>query len=174
MPISPYLRSLRDRIGHDLLLLPGVSAVVLNDAGEVLLGKRSDNGEWSLIAGVLDPGEQPAEAILREIREETGVEAVVERLAGVALHPVTYPNGDRCHYLNTWFRCRAVGGEARVNDDESTDVGWFALDALPELSPYTRLRLETGLADGEAAWFAEPGHPHPALTFGLVSSSASP
>jgi 8-oxo-dGTP diphosphatase len=165
MPISPYLRRLRKRIGTDLLLLPGVSAVVLNDAGEVLLAKRSDNGEWSIVAGLIDPGEQPADAILREIQEETGVEAVIDRLVGVALHPVTYPNGDECQYLNTWFRCRAVGGEARVNDDESTEVGWFALDALPELSAYTRLRLDTALKDQEAAWFAEPGRRHQALGF---------
>ena len=169
MPVSDYIVRLRKHIGHDLLMLPGVSAVVLNDVGEVLLGRRSDDGEWSLIAGSIDPGEQPADAIVREIHEETGVQAVVERLVGVALHPVTYPNGDECQYLNVWFRCRAIGGEARVNDDESVAVGWFRAEALPEVKPWVRLRIETALKAEEAAWFAQPGVYHEELAFPYAS-----
>jgi 8-oxo-dGTP diphosphatase len=116
-----------------------------------------------LIAGLMDPGEQPAEAIVREIQEETGVHARVDRLAGVALHEVRYANGDLCHMVNTWFRCHAVGGEARVNDEESIAVGWFAPDALPELSPYAHLRIRTALDDAAAPWFAVPGEPCPEL-----------
>jgi 8-oxo-dGTP diphosphatase len=157
MPISPYVAGLRNLVGSDLLMLLGVSAVVLNDSGHILLGRRSDNGQWSLIAGAIDPGEQPADAVLREIEEETGVHAVIERLVGVALHPVTYPNGDQCQYLNVWFRCRAISGEARVNDDESLDVGWFAPHALPDITPWVRLRIETALKDEPTAWYAHAG-----------------
>jgi 8-oxo-dGTP diphosphatase len=148
---------MRAHIGTDLLFLPGASGVVLDDDNAVLLVRRKDNGEWSLPAGMVDPGEQPADAVLREIHEETGVEARIERLAGVATHPVTYPNGDRCEVLHVWFRCRATGGSARVNDDESTDVAWFRLDALPNLSGFTRIRLETALAPNADAWFAPAG-----------------
>jgi 8-oxo-dGTP diphosphatase len=162
MPMSPYVSKLRQLVGNDLLLLPSVSAVVFNDAGEVLLGQRSDSGQWSLIAGGIDPGEQPAAAMIREIYEEAGVHAVVERLIGAAMHPVVYPNGDRCEYVNLWFRCRAVGGEARVNDDESLAVGWFAVDALPEVESWVRLRIDVALKD-EDAWFAQPGVYHPEL-----------
>ncbi|MGA8117876.1 MAG: NUDIX domain-containing protein [Actinocatenispora sp.] len=167
MSISPYIAGLRKHVGHDLLMLPSVSGVVVDDAGRILLGRRADNGRWALPAGVIDPGEQPADALLREIDEETGVAAVVERLAGVALHPTEYPNGDVCQYLNVWFRCRAVGGDARANDSESLEVAWFARDALPELHPFSLLRIETALRDGAPAWFAEPGEPLPE---GLVTS----
>jgi 8-oxo-dGTP diphosphatase len=163
VPVSDYIAGLRQHIGSDTLLLPGVSAVILNDAGELLLGQRSDNGKWSLIAGTVDPGEQPADTILREILEETGVHAVIERLAGVAMHPVVYPNGDRCEYLNVWFLCRAVGGEARVNDTESTAVAWFRPDALPAIEGWVRLRIETALGPGPAAWFAPAGSDQPDL-----------
>jgi 8-oxo-dGTP diphosphatase len=166
MPISPYVKGLRSRVGHDLIMFPGVSAVVLNDSGEVLLGQRSDNHKWSIIAGMLDPGEQPADGILREIFEETGVRAEVDRLAGVALHEVTYANGDLCHFVNTWFRCVAVSGQARVNDDESIAVRWFALDALPELNPFTLLRIRTALEKDGPAWFAPPGEVCPDLAIG--------
>ncbi len=163
MPISPYVKNLRARVGQELLMFPTVSAVVLNDRGEILLGQRRDNHRWSVIAGMMDPGEQPADAVTREVREETGVEIRIDRLAGVALHEITYPNGDLCHMVNTWFRCQAVGGAARVNDDESIAVGWFAPDALPELSPYALLRIRTALDDDAPAWFARPGEPCPEL-----------
>ena len=164
--MSSYVRKLRALVGHDLLMFPTVTAVVLNDDGEILLGQRSDNHRWSLIAGMIDPGEQPAEAAVREVHEETGVLVRVDRLAGVALHEVTYPNGDLCHMVNTWFRCRALGGEARVNDDESIAVGWFAPDALPDLSPYAMLRIRTALDEDAPAWFATPGEPCPDLVRG--------
>ncbi|WP_432824262.1 NUDIX hydrolase [Dactylosporangium sp. CA-092794] len=162
--MSEYLKNLRNHVGHDLLLVPGVSAVILNDAGELLLGRRTDTGGWSLLAGMVDPGEQPADAIVREVREESGIEVAVERLVGAAMHAVTYPNGDRCDYLSLWFRCHHVAGEARVNDEESTDMRWFAPDALPPMKPFARLRIERALSDDPAAWYTAPGEIHPALS----------
>ena len=133
MPTPDFIRELRSTAGHQLLLLPGVSAVVFDDEGRVLLGRRADTGKWSIIGGIPEPGEQPAVAAVREVYEETAVRCVADRVVLVqALRkPVTYPNGDRCQYMDITFRCRAVGGEARVNDDESLEVGWFAADALP-------------------------------------------
>ncbi|NJC73642.1 NUDIX domain-containing protein [Planosporangium thailandense] len=163
MAISPYILDLREHVGHDLLLLPSVSAVVVDEDGQILLLRRADDGRWSLPGGAVDPGEQPADAVVRETYEETGVHVAVEHIAGVALHPVAYPNGDQCQYLNVWFRCRAVGGTAGVNDEESLAVGWFSLEELPEVNPYVRLRIDTALGDGGAAWFARPGERHEAL-----------
>ncbi|MCA2212039.1 NUDIX hydrolase [Jidongwangia harbinensis] len=163
MPVSPYIAKMRAKIGTDLLLLPGVSAVVRNDRGQVLLARRSDNGRWSLPAGIIDPGEQPADAVLREVFEETGVRAEIERVGGVATHPVVYPNGDSCEYLNVWFRCRAVGGEPRVNDDESLQVGWFDPADLPAVDDWSHLRIDTTRRADDPTWYAPPGERHPAL-----------
>jgi 8-oxo-dGTP diphosphatase len=145
-------------------MLPGVCAVVFNDEDEVLLGKRSDTGGWALIAGAIDPGEQPADAILREIREEAGIAAIVERLIGVASHPVVYPNQDRIESVSVWFRCRAVDGHARAADEESVDMQWFPIDGLPEISAWTRLVIETALKDDQAAWFVPAGTQHVATS----------
>jgi 8-oxo-dGTP diphosphatase len=163
MPVSPYIARMRAHIGHDLLLLPGVSAVVRNDAGQVLLARRSDNGRWSLPAGVVDPGEQPADAVLREILEETGIHAAIERVGGVATHPVVYPNGDRCEYLNVWFRCRALSGQPQADDDESVEVAWFNPDALPDLDDWSKLRIATTANADDPTWCAPPGERHSAL-----------
>jgi 8-oxo-dGTP pyrophosphatase MutT (NUDIX family) len=153
MATPDFIRSLRTSIGHELLWLPGVSVVVFDDEGRVLLNRRSDTRKWSLIGGIPEPGEQPAACAVREVEEETGVRCAVERVIVVqALQPVTYENGDVCQYMDITFRCQALGGEARVNDDESLDVGWFAVDALPELNEFALLRIKLALGDAPT-WF---------------------
>ncbi|WP_428964323.1 NUDIX hydrolase [Micromonospora fluostatini] len=157
MGLPDYIRQLRTHVGHDLLWLPSVSAVVTNAEGALLLGKRADDGQWSLISGFVEPGEQPATAVVREVEEETGVRVAPERLTSVISHPHTYPNGDRCEYLNLGFRCRLLGGTARVNDDESEAVGWFPLDRLPDLDPQARLVLARALGPDTDVWYLPAG-----------------
>ena len=158
MAIPEFLRELRETVGQRLLYLPGVNAVVLDDRQRVLLVRRADDGRWTIVGGIPEPGEQPAQAVVREIHEETAVHAVPERVVSVhAEEPTVYPHGDQVQFMAITFLCRAVGGEARVNDDESTDVGWFALDELPPLGDRCRARIDLALAAG-ATWF-EPPHP---------------
>ncbi len=157
MGVPEYIRHLRAHVGHGLLLLPSVSAVVRNHAGELLLAQRDDDGRWSVVSGIVEPGEQPATAVVREVREETGLEVEPVRLSSVLAHPHTYPNGDRCEFTNLGFRCRIVGGTARVNDDESVAVGWFPPDRLPELDRHARLVIGYALADDPAAGFLPAG-----------------
>jgi len=134
MPIPDFIVALRAKIGHAAVPLPGVTAVVLDDDDRVLLVRSADSGRWTLTTGCLEPGEQPAAGAVREVREETGVEATVVRLIAVeALELSTYANGDQVHWLDVGFHCRYVSGRAQVNDDESTEVGWFTRDDMPEL-----------------------------------------
>lgn len=119
----------------------------------MLLNRRTDTRKWSVIGGIPEPGEQPAACAVREVHEETAVRCVVERVVLVqALTPVTYENGDVCQFMDITLRCRAVGGEARVNDDESLEVGWFAVDALPELNEFGLTRIKQALSDAPT-WF---------------------
>jgi 8-oxo-dGTP pyrophosphatase MutT (NUDIX family) len=158
MPVPEFVARLREHIGHDLLWLSSATAVVLDDQGRVLLGRRSDTGTWALPGGVVDPAEQPADAAIREIFEETGVVAVPERLFTVTVsQPFSYPNGDQVQFLDLAFRCRAVGGEARVNDSESTEVGWHSLDSLPAVSQRTHNYLAQAMTDDAATAFAFSG-----------------
>jgi len=147
VPAPEFILNLREHVGHDLLWLTGVTAVIVDGEGRGLLHQRSDTGQWALISGILEPGEQPAVAITREITEETGVRAEVLALTSVrAGEPVTYPNGDVAQYLDLTFWCRYLDGEAQVSDDESTEVAWFSLDALPDdLAPSSRQRLRDTL-----------------------------
>ncbi|MBB5788312.1 NUDIX domain-containing protein [Jiangella mangrovi] len=157
MPTPEFILALREQVGHDLLWLTGVTAVIVDDEGRVLLGQRSDTGRWALISGILEPGEQPAVAVVREAFEETGVHIEVERISSVVTGPpAAYPNGDRVQFMDVAFRCRPVSGEARVNDDESLAVGWFAPDELPPLDDEQQERLLQALKDEPAAYFVRP------------------
>ncbi|GAB3768692.1 8-oxo-dGTP pyrophosphatase MutT (NUDIX family) [Nocardioides ginsengisegetis] len=157
MPIPPFIAELRALVGTRELWLPAVTAVVRRrgTAGEeLLLARRADNGEWAPVTGIVDPGEQPAVAAAREALEETGVVVTVDRLASVGVSPqVTHGNGDLGVYLDLTFACTWVGGEARVADDESTEVGWFPVDDLPDMAPFLLERIEAALADEVAARF---------------------
>jgi len=144
MPISPYLRSLRERIGHDLLLLPAVTAVIRDDDGRVLLAQAHGDELWALIGGGLEPGEQPVHAIAREIHEELGVEANVGQVVGAYGGEnmfVTYPNGDRCAYVTTAYECHLAPGALTIEDKELHAVAWFTpaevarLDTQPYVAP---------------------------------------
>jgi 8-oxo-dGTP pyrophosphatase MutT (NUDIX family) len=159
MATPKFIQDIRAKAGDTLLFMPGVVMVVFDNRGRILLNQRVDNGKWALISGIPDPGEQPAEAAVREIQEETGVSAVVERVLSVFTNEVVvYPNGDQAQYLDIVLRCRAVSGRARVNDDESLDVRWFALDELPPLGPIARGRIELALRD-DPTWFAPAAAP---------------
>ncbi|MDD7814271.1 NUDIX domain-containing protein [Mycobacterium sp. CSUR Q5927] len=141
MPIPQFIVDLRAAIGHAQLWLIGVTAVVIRD-DEVLLIERADNGIWAPVTGIVDPGEEPADAAAREVAEETGVTAVPERLVWVhATAPVTHANGDHAQYLDHVFAMRWVAGEPYPADDESTDARWYALAALPEMPERMRQRI---------------------------------
>lgn len=158
MPTPEFVTGLRAHIGHDLLWLSTAAGVVLDADQRVLLGRRSDTGNWGLPGGIIDPGEEPADAAVREIYEETGVVAVPEALVAVTVSGViTYANGDVVQYLEVLFRCRATGGTARVNDSESVEVSWHAVDKLPDLDARTLRRITQALSGADQAAYAFSG-----------------
>lgn len=159
MPTPDHVLALRAHVGHLLLWLPGVTAVVLREVDgrtQVLLVRRADNGAWTPVTGIVDPGEDPARAGAREVLEEADVVAVPERLARVhALPPMRYDNGDEAQYLDHTYRFAWVSGEPRPADGENTDAAWFDLDALPPMSEEMLARVRVALpARGEAVFDA--------------------
>jgi 8-oxo-dGTP pyrophosphatase MutT (NUDIX family) len=146
MPTPQFVLDLRSKIGTEPLWLSTAMGVVLDDEGRVLLGRRRDTGEWCLPGGIIDPAEQPADAAVREIYEETGVAAIPEALTSIGVSPHwTYPNGDRVQYLEYTFRCRAIGGCGQLTDGEMIEVAWHDQKALPDLGGTHGALLATAL-----------------------------
>jgi mutator protein MutT len=136
MPISPYLKQLRTHIGHDVVLMPGVAALIRNEAGHVLFQRRADDGLWSLPSGSIDPGETPAQALIREVREETGLLVEPTRVAAVLGGPaykIHYPNHDVVEYTVIVFECRTLGGELGGLDGESLELQYYSAADRPSL-----------------------------------------
>lgn len=142
MGTPKFVVDLRKSVGTDLLVLVGVVGIIHDGFHNILLNKRSDTLEWAPIMGVIEPGEQPAAALLRELQEETNVAARIDGLAGVIAQPVTsYINGDIVQFTDLIFTGVYISGDTRVNDDESVDVNWFPAGCLPSMSDQNTERL---------------------------------
>jgi 8-oxo-dGTP pyrophosphatase MutT (NUDIX family) len=153
MATPDFVLALREKIGHAPLWLSGITAVVTH-GDDVLMVRRSDNGAWTPVTGIIDPGEQPATAAAREVLEEAGVVAVADRLSWVHTLPMlTYENGDQTEYLDLTFRMRYVSGDPYPADGENTEARWFPLAELPDMSADMRMRIRYALDDVEAARF---------------------
>ena len=151
MPTPEFILELRRHIGNEPLWLSGANLVVLREGEtgpEVLLGRRADDGNWAAISGIVEPGENPADTVVREALEEASVEVEVERMLWLdVMDEVTFPNGDRCRFLDHGFRGRLVSGSPGVGDGELSDFGWFPTDRLPSprqarLAEQVRICLE--------------------------------
>lgn len=154
MATPEFVLSLREKIGGAPLPLVGVTAVVFNDE-KVLLGRRADNGAWQSVSGIVDPGEEPADAAVRECREEAGVTVRATRLALVQQLPrITYANGDQVDYLDLVFRCDWVSGEPHPADGELTEVGWYGLGELTDVEQTHVRKIALALAEDDPAAFA--------------------
>ena len=153
MPVPDFVLELRRKVGQAQLWLPGVTAVVRR-GGDVLLVRRSDNGQWAPVTGIVEPGEDPGVAARRETWEETRVDVTVDRLAMVSVTPpITHVNGDRAIYLDHTFACTWIGGEATVGDDESVEVRWVPRDQLPPMKAELAARIAVACSPEERTRF---------------------
>lgn len=160
MPISPFIAQLRQKIGHDLLHLTGINAVVLNDRQEILLVNSKESGQWMPIGGMIEPGEEPADAAVREVFEETGVRVIPLRLVAVHDGPrVRYTNGDDVHYITIVFLCRAISGHPHPHDGENNDARWFPPDPLPPMREDYQRNIRDALSDRQEAIFVVTANP---------------
>ncbi|MFD9703982.1 NUDIX hydrolase [Lentzea sp. NPDC059081] len=111
-----------------------VAGVVVNDAGDVLVVRRRDNGRWEPPGGVLELPETFEDGVRREVLEETGVSVRVERLTGV------YKNM-KLGFVALVFRCTPLG-EPSDETDEAAEVRWMSLDEVREaMAPAYAVRV---------------------------------
>jgi len=113
----------------------GCSAAIFDEQGRVLLTRRSDNGQWCLPGGAVDPGETVSEACVREVLEETRLQVRVKRLIGIYSYSdqlVVYPDGNKVQVVALHFEVEVTGGTAGLSDEVS-DFGYFSPDEMEGL-----------------------------------------
>jgi ADP-ribose pyrophosphatase YjhB (NUDIX family) len=163
MAMSEYWKDLRCHLGHSLLLLPVVAAVIEDDRGKNLIQRRSDNLQWGLPGGLIEPGEPPAKAVVREVREETGLLVRPLRVLAVfggARARFLYPNGDQTEPTIVIFFCKVVGGSLAMNDGESVELSWKRRDRVQEISGFLGTTLAELMAtpfEWDESWLEEIG-----------------
>lgn len=135
MPMSPYMSEIRALVGHRLVLVPAVAAVIKDEAGRVLI-VQTTSGHHSLPAGAIDPGESPQQAVVRETREETGLQVrpvrLLDALGGEAFR-ITYPGGDQVEATVCVFACEIIGGVLHCDGTETVSHRWVAPEEVARL-----------------------------------------
>jgi len=122
----------------------GVFALIFDDQGRILLGRRRDIDWWNLPGGGMEKGETVDEALYREVLEETGLEVEVERLVGV------YSKPQKQEVVLT-FRCRIIGGTLQPTE-EIRESRYFPPNALPgNTLPKHRQRVEDAMLNQQSA-----------------------
>ena len=160
MPISPYIRELRAAVGTRRLLIPSVAGIV-RDGERILLVQECESGLWSTPGGALELDDTPANAVIREVYEETGLVVEPTRIFGVYGGPefiVRYGNGDETQYVSTMFECRVVSGEIKPDGDEILVARFWTTDEALELplSPWLTRMIARLYERKSEAWFEEP------------------
>jgi 8-oxo-dGTP pyrophosphatase MutT (NUDIX family) len=126
-------------------LVPGGAAIITDEHGRVLMQRRRDSGNWALPGGTMDIGETLQQCVIREVKEETGLDIEVVSLLGIytdPAHVIAYSDGEVRQEFTVTYIGRAVGGTIAVSD-ESTEVRYIDsadFDHIP-IHPTVRLRL---------------------------------
>jgi len=124
-------------------LVAAASAVVVDEHNRIVLQRRTDNGLWALPGGAMDVGESLADTVVREVREETGLQVQPLYVVGVysdPAHVFAYDDGEVRQEYSVCVACRVVGGALRVSS-ESTDVASFAAEEIGALPMHDRIRV---------------------------------
>jgi 8-oxo-dGTP pyrophosphatase MutT (NUDIX family) len=148
--------SLEPDVGRALGVRAAVAAVIFDRRGRLLLQQRSDGGQWGLPGGSVEIGESVHDAVIREVREETGLHVTVRRFVGVysdpALQVVRYPDGNVWHYVSLCFECTVRGGELSTGD-ETLALQYVSPTRLPAtLLPNHRIRIRDARGRRSAAF----------------------
>ncbi|MBR4085095.1 MAG: NUDIX hydrolase [Lachnospiraceae bacterium] len=129
-----YIKWIRSKVGHEKIILVFAGGCILNEEGKVLLQRRADTAKWGFPGGAIELGETPEMAVIREAKEETGLDVEVGNLIGIYTDSeMKYPSGDEAHSICIAYELKTTGGELFGDREETLELQYFALNELPEL-----------------------------------------
>jgi ADP-ribose pyrophosphatase YjhB (NUDIX family) len=146
MAISEFLAGVRAKIGNDLLVLPSATACIFDESARLLVA-RHEGDVWATPGGLVEPDEPPEQAVVREVREELGIDITVRGIVGAyggPQHRVVYLNGDVASYVMVAYACEQAGGTLCPDGEEilearfvtETELGALRLASwMPSVAP---------------------------------------
>ncbi len=160
MPIPDFIKSLRSKIGTELLQVPTAMVFAYDDSGRLLLIQDRDSGRWSAPSGIIDPHELPSDAAVREAWEEAGVFVELTRVLGVFAgehFSGVYSNGDRLAVVATVFAARVIRGTPRPDHEETSDARFFFPGEIDQLTcaPHFQV-IRTSTSYGQSQAYFKP------------------
>ena len=141
--MSGYIMDMRRLVGHRTLIHCAASIICVNERGELLLGRRTDNHKWGYSGGAVEIDEKVEDCARRELLEEMGITAEKLEFFYVNSGPEThyvYPNGDEVSNVEIVYICRNYHGEIRRQEEEIEEIRYFGVDEidLEDISPPIR------------------------------------
>lgn len=123
-------------------IIPAASAIIVDRKRRILLHRRTDNNLWALPGGTMEIGESITETVIREVKEETGLNVKPERMVGVYTNPkhiIAFSDGEVRQEFSICFVCKVIGGTLKQSD-ESSEIRYFPMIELDQLNMHVSIR----------------------------------
>ncbi len=145
--MKSYIKKIRKKIGHQKFIHPAARIIIENEKGQILFFKRKDNGNLGIPAGGLEEDEPIEECIIREVKEETGLEILNMSFIGLSSNPknetVEYPNGDVIQYFVCEFYSNDFKGKIKADEIEVSKVEFLDISNFKKLPENERRTFES-------------------------------
>lgn len=145
--MKSYIKKIRQKIGHQKFIHPAARIIIENRKGQILFIKRKDDRNLGIPAGGLEEDETIEECIIREVKEETGLEILNMSFIGLSSNPknetVEYSNGDIIQYFVCEFYSNDFKGKIKADKVEVSKVEFLNISNFKKLPENERRTFES-------------------------------
>lgn len=129
-----YIQWIRNKVGHEKIILTFAGGCIFNVKGEVLLQRRGDSNKWGFPGGAIELGETPQMAAIREAKEETGLDVEIVKIIGVYTDlDIRYSSGDEAQSIVIAYELKSIEGAFYCDNKETVELKYFSKDNKPVL-----------------------------------------
>lgn len=137
-----YIKSIREKIPHDKLMLIASGVVIVNSKNEILLQKRADNKLWGLPGGLKELDETIIQCAIREVKEETNLDVEIIDFIGQYTNPdMSWFGTDHAEVISFGFIAKPITNDLKINDLETLEFKYFSKDNLPKIHSVDNLEI---------------------------------
>ncbi len=157
MVMEQYFKNIRQKIGHDEIIMPGVAGVLFDETRQKVLLEQRGDGEigWSLVGGMQNIGESAMTSLIREFKEEAGIDVQIKALIGIDtnFHHI-FPTGDKAQIPMTLFEVEQIGGQLKADGDETLSLSYVPISDHPQMyNTQHQLAIDQMIKQAPYGWY---------------------